>query len=140
MIIKIAYDTIFVEVVCMEEFILKKLFFRCLSHQIQELHLQLDQLELLLGGAKVLEYHLCPKTIGYLLEIKDNPVIVKDIIHKLLKNTSMRSTSATFQEWNTLLKDMIKLSKTIFTCFDEMLCHQVVLFFHLLSIVFSNLL
>ncbi|XP_065652198.1 NBAS subunit of NRZ tethering complex isoform X2 [Hydra vulgaris] len=97
----------------------------CLSQQIQQLHIQMDQLELLLSAAEILQYHNCPKTVGYLLEIKDNFTIVNEILHSILKNTSVRSSTTSYQDWNTLLKHTVKLCKTVFLCVDESLCHQV---------------
>uniref|UniRef100_T2MK53 Neuroblastoma-amplified sequence n=1 Tax=Hydra vulgaris TaxID=6087 RepID=T2MK53_HYDVU len=96
----------------------------CLSQQIQQLHIQMDQLELLLSAAEILQYHNCPKTVGYLLEIKDNFTVVNEILHSILKNTSVRSSATSYQDWNTLLKHIVKLCKTVFLCVDESLCHQ----------------
>ena len=87
--------------------------------------MKLDQLELLLSGAEILEYHSHPQTIAYVLETKSNVDVAKQHIKLLIRNTVMKPKPAPANEWNTLLKHLIKLVKDVYICVDVAVCHQV---------------
>ncbi|XP_057309196.1 NBAS subunit of NRZ tethering complex-like [Hydractinia symbiolongicarpus] len=96
-----------------------------ISSQIEELHTQLDQLELILSGVEILEYYSHPKTISYVNETKSNAVTAKELLQILIKNTTNKKTSAKPADWNTLLKHSIKLVQDVYTCVDVKTCHQI---------------
>ena len=96
-----------------------------LSQQIEDLHNQLDELELILGAAEILECHLCPQTIGYIKETKENADTAKCIVETMIKNTVAKNPAATPVQWNALLEHLIKLVKDTYTCVDVKHCHEV---------------
>ena len=94
--------------------------YRIISPQIEELHCQLDKLELLLSAAEILEYHLYPQTIAYINETKSNEKIALEIIEILIKNNLKKPTN----DLNVLLKHLIKLVK-VYSCINGTKLHKV---------------
>lgn len=99
--------------------------FSVLSKQIEDLHNRLDQLELVLGAAEILECHKHPQTIDYIQDTKGKAEVGEAVIKQLIKNTSEKCPVATPAQWNTLLDHLVKLVKDTYTCIDVKHCHQV---------------
>lgn len=106
---------------------------------MEELHQKLDQLELILSGAEILQFYGTPQTVTYISETRSDPKIAKDTLRLLIKNVVSKGKVVKPREVNKLLEHLIKLSKDLYPCCDMKLCHQVWLkavfsdnfFFHL---------
>ncbi|XP_062511926.1 NBAS subunit of NRZ tethering complex-like isoform X2 [Corticium candelabrum] len=95
------------------------------SKRLRQLHADVDTLEDIICGSELLQNHDIQRPIHYLKDIKDNKREAEELMVKVSRAANRKSPPPSEQQWKQVLRDMLSLQKSVFSCLDPLVCYNV---------------
>ncbi|XP_075215601.1 NBAS subunit of NRZ tethering complex-like isoform X2 [Lycorma delicatula] len=96
-----------------------------ISSEMEMLCKKLDNLESELDAAVILHKHGHPRSLLYIHNHANDLEIIKKLVLRVARATANKVPSASENEWNELLSDILKLQKLVFTFIPLQLCYEL---------------